>query len=374
MPPSFAIVFSALLIFGPHVAMFVAAIAALTPSFDSSPRNYPLGTTLAELVVALTAIEAAGMTNTALGGTTGSFAWPWQALPITAAVIGYHVTQGTLAEVVVPWIARRPLNPSWRKHAFRGFALYMIGASIAAALAEAIGHRLWQVLPVAAASLYFVYRTYADYVIRLEHEHRRLEVIDSLEEGMCVIDRHSRITLWNDALERILGCPREHALGRSLAGALPMLADTGLPRVTQGGTGQSNAPNPAPPPAAFSHGRACSSGEGPARSRWCFAAVARHHPPGAGGAGAQANHRAARAGGGRSQRRPVAVGSARPRVLGVDTVVGHAGRGPGRGHGHESRGVVRESASGGHRRSQADTRGAPLRPVRGVPASASNSA
>ena len=251
MPPSFVIAFSALLLFGPHLAMFVAAVAALTPSFDSSPRNYPLGRMLAELAIALTAIEAAGMANTALGGTTGGFAWPWQALPITAAVIGYHVTQGTLAEVVVPWIARRPLNPSWRKHAFRGFPLYMVGASIAAALAEAIGHRMWQVLPVAAASLFFAYRTYADYVIRLEHEHRRREVIDSLEEGMCVVDRDSRITLWNDALERILGCPRERALGRSLAGALPMLGEYRTPARSQGGTGRSNAADPATPPAAF---------------------------------------------------------------------------------------------------------------------------
>src|SRR4051794_20333297 len=231
MPPSFVIAFSALLLFGPHLAMFVAAVAALTPTFESSPRTYPIGRTLTELAIGLTAIEAAGMTNTALGGTTGGFAWPWQAFAITAAVIGYHVTRATLAEVVVPFIARRPLNASWRKHAFRGFALYMVGASIAAALAEAIAHRMWQILPVVVASLYFVHRTYADYVMRLEHEHRRREVIDSLEEGMCVVDRDSRITLWNDALERILGCPRERALGRSLAAALPMLGDTGLPRV-----------------------------------------------------------------------------------------------------------------------------------------------
>ena len=47
---------------------------------------------------------------------------------------------------------------------------------------------------------------------------------------MCVVDRDGRITLWNDALERILGCPRDRALGRSLSGAVPVLGETDLPR------------------------------------------------------------------------------------------------------------------------------------------------
>ena len=82
----------------------------------------------------------------------------------------------------------------------------MVGASVAAASRS---DRSSDVAGSArsAASLYFVYRAYADYVIRLEDEHRRREVIDSLQEGMCVVDRDSHITLWNDALERILGCP-----------------------------------------------------------------------------------------------------------------------------------------------------------------------
>jgi diguanylate cyclase (GGDEF)-like protein/PAS domain S-box-containing protein len=233
MPPPFVIAFSALLLLGPHLAMFVAAAGAMTPSFGSSPRNYPLGKWLVEIAIVLTGIEAAGLANRALGGTTGGFAWPWQALPITAAVIAYHVTQGALSEVVVPLLTRGPWNRSWQRHPFRGCPLYLVGASIAAGLAEAIEYRMWAVLPVAAASLFFAYRTYADYVTRLEHEHRRREVIDSLEEGMCVVNRDSRITLWNDALERILGCPRDRALGRSLAGALPVLGETGLPRALQ---------------------------------------------------------------------------------------------------------------------------------------------
>ena len=164
MPPSFVIAFSALLLFGPHLRadLFVAAVAALTPSLRRSPRNYPLGRMLAELAIALTAIEAAGMTNTALGGTIGGFAWPSAGSPRHRG--GDRVSRHPghaggsrralgIAKTAEPIMAKARVP---RLCALHG------GASIAAALAEAIGHRMWQVLPVVVASLYFVYRTYVD--------------------------------------------------------------------------------------------------------------------------------------------------------------------------------------------------------------------
>ena len=47
---------------------------------------------------------------------------------------------------------------------------------------------------------------------------------------MCVINSSGRVTLWNDALERILDCPRERALGFPLVVAVSPLARTALPR------------------------------------------------------------------------------------------------------------------------------------------------
>jgi len=92
---------------------------------------------------------------------------------------------------------------------------------------------MWDVLPVAGAFLFFAYTMYADYVNRLEEANRRREVIDFLEQGMAVIDGSGRVTLWNDALERMLGCPRARALGHPLAVALPALARTELPRAIE---------------------------------------------------------------------------------------------------------------------------------------------
>ena len=89
---------------------------------------------------------------------------------------------------------------------------------------------MWDLAPVAAAALFFAYRIYADYVKRLEEHHRRHELIDYLEQGMSVLDREGRVTLWNDALERMLACSADRALGRPFFEAVPALARTELPR------------------------------------------------------------------------------------------------------------------------------------------------
>src|SRR5262249_31120794 len=70
---------------------------------------------------------------------------------------------------------------------------------------------------------------------------RRREVVESLEEGMCVVDGTGRVTLWNDALERITGCKRGHALGRALVAAVPALGKTELRRAIDGAVASRSA-------------------------------------------------------------------------------------------------------------------------------------
>ena len=100
-------------------------------------------------------------------------------------------------------------------------------------LIELVVHGLWELMPVAAVPLYCAYRSYCAGLNRLEDDYRRREVIDSLDQGMSVLDSDGRVTLWNDALERLIGCPRQRALGRLLASAVPALAQTQLPQTLQ---------------------------------------------------------------------------------------------------------------------------------------------
>jgi diguanylate cyclase (GGDEF)-like protein/PAS domain S-box-containing protein len=227
---SFLIEFTSLLLFGPGPTMLVALAGLLTPAVADPQRARTQRQTLVNAVALVAAIQAAGVTHGALGGTLGHFVWPAQAVPIAAAVVVYCLINSAAAALLVPLLTKQQADRSWPGSAFRECPSYVIAASIATGLVEAIGHGMWGVLLVAAVPLYFVYRVYSDHASRFEGERRRREIIDSLDQGMSVLDTHGRVTLWNNALERIVGCPRERALGRSLVNALPALSGSELPR------------------------------------------------------------------------------------------------------------------------------------------------
>ena len=230
MPLSFVIDFTSLLLLGPHATMLVVTAGTVTQRLTDSQRAHASRRMLVNGVTVMAAMQAAGFAHRALGGTMGHFMWPVQGVSIAAAVVVYCFVKSASAEIVIPFLTRQPVNRSWPTSILRGCPSYFIGASLAVGLVEVIDHRMWEVLPVAAVPLYFVYRAYCAHVNRLDEEHRRREVIESLDHGMSVVDSNGLVTLWNDALERILGCPRERALGRSLVGAMPALGQTDLPR------------------------------------------------------------------------------------------------------------------------------------------------
>ena len=229
MPPAFIVIFASLMLFGPRVAVSVAAAAALTPGFVTG--RVSRSQSLVDTVVVILAALAAALTHQSIASVMPRILlWPWLVVPIVGAVLAYHLTQGALADFVVPFIRRKGLDRSWWKRALAGYPLYLIGGAIAAALVEVIDRRLWNSAAVLGALLFLGHRLYADYVRRLEEDYRRREVIDDLEQGMSVLDAGGRVTLWNDALERILRCPRSRALGRPFVEALPALAHSELPR------------------------------------------------------------------------------------------------------------------------------------------------
>ncbi len=230
MQPSFVVDFTALLLLGPYAMALVAVAGMVTQAITDSQRSHPLRRVLVNAVTVMVATQAAGFGYLALGGTLGQFVWPWQAVPIAAAIVGYCFVKSMSAEIVVPLATKQPINRSWPVNLLRGCPSYFIGASLAAGVVELIDHRMWDALPAVALPLCFAYRAYCAHLHRVEEEYRRLEVIEALDHGMSVVDSHGRVTLWNDALARILGCPRDRALQRSLVDAVPGLSKTELPR------------------------------------------------------------------------------------------------------------------------------------------------
>jgi diguanylate cyclase (GGDEF)-like protein/PAS domain S-box-containing protein len=168
-----------------------------------------------------------------LGGSTGQFAWPWQAVPLASAIAAYCLVAGAGAGLIVPAVIGQAVDASWLVRAAAAVPPHVMGATIAVALAELIAHELWALLPAVFVPLAFCWEGYRAYLYRLEEERRRREVLHLSDEGMCVVNRAGQVTLWSDTLARIAGCPRDRALGRSITDAVPALAASALPRSMQ---------------------------------------------------------------------------------------------------------------------------------------------
>jgi diguanylate cyclase (GGDEF)-like protein/PAS domain S-box-containing protein len=228
MPPAFVITFLALLLYGPHASAVVAAAAAVAPPLRPAGRRRARGDRLR--AAALLSAEAGGAVFVFAGAALGDPVWPWQVLPIAGAVMAYHATHGVLVHAVLPLLSRETVDRAWVTRAIEGGPTYLVGASIATGLVTLIDHQLWQVLPVAAMTLLLAWRIYADYLARVGEDHLRLQLADSLDQDLAVIDADGLVIMWTDALERLTGRPRQAALGRPLLSVLPDLVRTELPR------------------------------------------------------------------------------------------------------------------------------------------------
>jgi diguanylate cyclase (GGDEF)-like protein/PAS domain S-box-containing protein len=230
MAPSFIGVFASLLLFGADVATIMAIAVALTAGLASTSTKHKPRDIAIDTAIGIIATQFAGLAYRFPAEALREFGWPLVALPIAAAVLAYHASQRFVGEVLVPLARRRRVDRAWATTLPRGAAIYLVGAGIAAAAVAIIDQRLWHLLPVAAAALSLAYGPYADYVQHLDERHRRHEVIEYLDQGMAVVNSAGHVTLWTDALEHMLGCPRDRAMGASIAIAVPALARTELPR------------------------------------------------------------------------------------------------------------------------------------------------
>ena len=231
MPPSFVVSFASLLLLGPDATMLVAAAGIIAHEIADAPSPRPAWLRAFDAAMGLLAIQVAGIAYFALGGTLGHLSWPREGLPIAGAVLAYCVIKILSAEVVAPLFSKQAIKQSWPAEFLVGCPNYFIGASLAVVAVELNARQAWELVPLVALPVYCAFRVYSTSVARLEETHRRREVLDSIEEGMGVVDASGAVTLWSEALERILECPRDRALGKALTVAVPALAKTEVPRV-----------------------------------------------------------------------------------------------------------------------------------------------
>jgi diguanylate cyclase (GGDEF)-like protein/PAS domain S-box-containing protein len=245
-PPFFVVVMTTMLLLGRDAALLIATGAVGMATLNDSQPSRRRWSIVEQTGRVLAATFAAGFAHLLLGGTLGGFVWPFQALPIAAAVVAYCVVACAIAEVALPLLTKQPLGRSCHHRLIEGLPNYVIGAAIAVAVAEIIDRGAWTIAPIAVVPLFFLYRAHSASVARVNDEQRRREVVESVEQGMVVVDRTGRITLWDEALDSILGCPRHQALGRSLLEVVPALAKSVVPRTMQDVVSSGNAKAVAP--------------------------------------------------------------------------------------------------------------------------------
>jgi len=223
---SFVIDFTALLLGGRMAATLVATFGAVLRGLAESQRRQMA----VNVLTAMAATQAAGFVHWWLGGTTGHFEWPWQGVPIAAAALAYCLVRYTSLECVVPFVTRQSVNWQWLQRVVGDAPDFILAAVISVLVVTAIDHRMWGLLLVAIVPMVFAYRVYFRHLDRLARERRHRDVIESLDEGMCVVNHDGRVVIWNDALQRMVECPRDRALGRTLEAALPVLGKTDFHR------------------------------------------------------------------------------------------------------------------------------------------------
>jgi diguanylate cyclase (GGDEF)-like protein/PAS domain S-box-containing protein len=234
---SFVIDFTALLLGGRMAATLVATFGAVLRGLAESQRRQ----LVVNVATAVAATQAAGFVHSWLRGTTGHFEWPWQGVPIASAALVYCLVRYTSIECVVPLLTRRSFNRQWLQCVVRDAPDYILAAVISVLIVTAIDHQMWGLLLVATVPMVFAYRVYVRHLDRLAREQRHRDVIELLDQGMCVVNNHGRVVLWNDALQRMVECPRDRALGRSLDAALPVLSKTDFQRAVDSAVASASA-------------------------------------------------------------------------------------------------------------------------------------
>ena len=230
--PAFVVEFVSLVTFGAVPALGVVACGLLARRLLNRHHSKPRRQFVLEAITLLLAWQAAAYAFESVGGTTGNLSWPHAALPVAAAALAYCLMIVAFTNMLVPLVVGHSIPMPWRAsslHALRSCATHFVAASVAAGLVEMILQRRWDVLVVTAIPLVLAYWVYVDHENRLEEECRRSEAMNSAGDGVCILDRAGRVTLWSDALERLLACPRERATGYLLTAAVSGLASTELP-------------------------------------------------------------------------------------------------------------------------------------------------
>jgi diguanylate cyclase (GGDEF)-like protein/PAS domain S-box-containing protein len=231
VPLTVVVDLTALLLFGAGGAMLVAGITALCQSTFGMTRRRSLYRTAVDVASAIVTVAAAGGAYRLIGSSLAPLDWSRAVPALVAAVTTFFLVQSAASACAIAFMADRPVKPVLEEQRLWSAPTYLVGAVAAALIADLCAARLWEFLPLAVVPVYAASRAYTAFATRFDTKYAQRDVIESLNEGMAVVQNDGHIAFWNDALARITGVPRDQAVGRTLTEAMPELASTPLPHV-----------------------------------------------------------------------------------------------------------------------------------------------
>jgi diguanylate cyclase (GGDEF)-like protein/PAS domain S-box-containing protein len=222
-PLWFSVQFAALLAVGYIPATLIAGVGVAARRV----RKHGLGPSVVPTATVMAGSLAAGLLFNWLVRMPNAFAWVWQACVVMATVAVYCAVTGFIT-FVSRSIGTPSVDRSWLETTLTDLRNCVISASGAVLIVHAFDNQQWQLLVFMGMPLYLMWSALRDVSLAEQISGHRAAVIESLEEGVCVVDSQGQVTMWNGALERMLNCSEEQALGRPLAAAVPVLADTAV--------------------------------------------------------------------------------------------------------------------------------------------------
>ncbi len=170
---SYAVDFTALLIFGPAPTMLISMVSAWFQCTFRMNEPNPAYKTLFSMATLTLSVAAAGAMYTWLGGTHGALAAaPLQ--PLMAAAMTYFLVNSLAVATAFALATRRRIFSVWHDNFLWSITSYVVGgiaAGIAVEVLRQAGH--WQTT-LAFVPLCLTYRTYRIYLGRIAEERRRV--------------------------------------------------------------------------------------------------------------------------------------------------------------------------------------------------------
>ncbi|CAN5711351.1 hypothetical protein BH24ACI5_BH24ACI5_14630 [soil metagenome] len=242
MSLSSAVVFASLILLGTAPTMAVAAVSAWSQCTFRSKEPSPAHRTLFSIASMVVSAYGAGIVYTALGGTTGWLAL-WSGVPpLVAAVTTYFLVNTVLVAAAVGLSTQVSVGTTWDREFLWSAPGYFVGGAVAAGGILLLQTSSPWLLLLTLAPLSLTYRSYKNYIGRLEEEQLRvkeaadlhLATIEALALAIDAKDQTSqshirRVQLYSTALARALDMPESHIQGVKTAALMHDIGKLAVP-------------------------------------------------------------------------------------------------------------------------------------------------